>query len=184
MEKCPQNGSGEKSTSFSRIKKWLRTQNPNMRHIKKKYPIPLTFSKKNGESWKNTKDFIKMLSFSMHIPLLSFYFFFLWQRYRTCSLIAPLCILQADSHSGWLLAFVHPSKPPSQTRAVGPCKGKKQTTTSLLPSGQMCFEVRGSRAIASSRFPTTITLQCFPVFCCCSVFNGFVLSCFLHQHEE
>lgn len=106
--------------------------------------------------------------------------------------IVPALLL-LPSASSWQTATVdgswHLSTPPSlQARAelwvLAREKNKLPHSCYLQVSGQMCFEVRGRRTVASSGFPITVTLQCFPVFCCCSVFSGFVLSCFLHQHQN
>lgn len=156
----------------------LRGEN-NKRRILKKYN---RFYKNVVVLNAYATSFLFVFVFVFFIIIIICIYFFLWQRYRTCSLIAPLCILLADSHSGWLLAFVRPSEPPSQTRAVVLAREKNKLPHPcfLQVSGQMCFEVRGRRTISSSGFPITVTLQCFPVFCCCLVFSGFVLSCFLH----
>lgn len=48
----------------------------------------------------------------------------------------------------------------------------------------MCFEISGRTAIASNGFWMSITMRCFPVFCCFPLFNGFVLCCSPQQQEE
>lgn len=149
---------------------------------------------------KNKNIFVTMLLLTMHIPFLKFSF--LRPTYHTCAVTAPLCYFTSASGqlgtidgSQHLSTSQHPNRT-STERLWVLTRGKNYYIYASLPQikfcllphlqvpGQMCSEVSGRTTITSNGFWISITLQCFPVFCCCPLFNEFLLFCSPHQHGE
>lgn len=116
------------------------------------------------------------------------FFFFLFSRANVwyCSTLLLVTLL-ADRHNedSWHLST---SKPPNSTRTHRLwvlARGKITPHLCFLQvPDQMGFQDRGRTTFTSYGLSSSITLQCFSVFCCCSLSSEFGLCYLPYQHAK